>query len=240
MRSGELGRGARGWITARSGGSSSFPYLSLNLSLNVGDVPGNVAENRRRAATHAGLDPARVVWMDQEHGAGVAVVAELPTGPVREVDALVTRQRGMALAVLVADCVPVLLADGGAEVVGVAHAGRRGLVAGVVQATLAAMISVGADPDSVTALVGPAVGACCYEVPVEMRDEVAAVVPETAAWTRGGTPSLDLPAGVLAVLGRAGVRRCSRLPVCTADDPAYFSHRRDGVTGRFAGYAWLT
>lgn len=239
MHTGELGRGAHYGITDRSAGSSATPYLSLNLSLNVGDDPDRVVDNRRRAATGLKLDPREVVWMQQTHGAEVAVVPKAPSGPVPGVDGLVTRSRNLALAVLVADCVPVLLAHGEAGVVGVAHAGRTGLAAGVVQATVAAMRSLGADPAEVTAIVGPAVGPCCYEVPSDLRDDVAGLVPETAAWTRAGTPALDLPTGVLAVLAGAGVRRCSRSPICTADDPAYFSHRRDKVTGRFAGYAWL-
>lgn len=240
MRTDRLGAGASTAVTDRVGGTSTGPFASLNLSLKVSDEPDRVAANRWRAAVGAGLDPERVVWMDQAHGSGVAVVEQLPAGPVPGVDALVTRSRELALAVLVADCVPVLLADGAAEVVAVAHAGRRGLAAGVVQATVVAMSALGADPANVTALVGPAVGPCCYEVPAEMRDEVAAGVPEAAARTRAGSPALDLPAGVLALLHRAGVRRCVRSWVCTVDDPAYFSHRRDGVTGRFAGYAWLS
>jgi len=239
VHTGELGLGARYGTTDRSAGSSAPPYRGLNLSYSVGDEPVRVAGNRQRAATGLGLDPRRVVWMQQTHAAGVAAVAEAPMDPVPGVDGLVTRSRDLALAVLVADCVPVLLAHGAAGVVGVAHAGRRGLAAGIVQATVAAMRSLGADPAEVTAFVGPAVGPCCYEVPADMRDEVAGLVPETAARTRAGTPALDLPAGVLAVLARVGVRRSARSPVCTADDPAYFSHRRDGVTGRFAGYVWL-
>lgn len=238
MLTGELGPGARYGISDRSGGTSAGAYLSLNLSFSVADDSSGVLVNRRRAATGLGLHPQRVVWMQQEHGAEVAAVAAA-TGPVPGVDGLVTRSRQVALAVLVADCVPVLLADGGAGVVGVAHAGRRGLAAGVVSATVAAMRSLGADPAAVTAYVGPAVGPCCYEVPAQLRDQVAALVPETASRTRAGTPALDLPTGVLAVLARAGVRNCSRSSVCTADDARYFSHRRDGVTGRFAGYAWL-
>lgn len=235
----ELGRGARGAVTSRQGGDSSAPFRSLNLSLSVGDEPGAVYRNRLGAAIELGFEPGSVVWMEQTHGCGVAVIEEIPTGPV-PADALVTRRRDVVLAVLVADCVPVLLADAVAGVVAVAHAGRRGLAAGILPATLAAMVKLGAVPAAVTAATGPAIGPCCYEVPAQLQAEVAAAVPGTAAPTRHGTPALDLPAGVVGVLRRAGVRRCTRSRVCTADDPAYFSHRRDGVTGRFAGYAWRT
>lgn len=236
----ELGSTVRGAVTDRSGGSSAAPYDSLNLSFNVGDEPAVVTANRARVAAELRVHAGDVVWMDQVHGSGVAVVAEHPAGPVPAVDALVTRHPNVVLAVLVADCVPVLLADSAAGVLAVVHAGRRGLAAGVVPATLAAMAELGADPADMTALVGPSVGPCCYEVPAQMRAEVAALVPDTAASTRSGTPALDLPAGVVGVLRRAGVRRLSRSGVCTAENPAYFSHRRDGVTGRFAGYAWRT
>lgn len=233
-----LGPGARGAVTSRFGGRSAAPFDSLNLSFSVGDEPEAVSQNRLHVAAELGLEPGSVVWMEQSHGCAVAVVDDsAPTGPVA-VDALVTRRRDVVLAVLVADCVPVLLADAGAGVVAVAHAGRRGLAAGILPATLAAMVKLGAVPAAVTAAIGPAIGPCCYEVPAQLRAEVAGVVPETAAWTRQGTPALDLPGGVVGVLRRVGVRRCTRSRICTAEDPAYFSHRRDGVTGRFAGYAW--
>lgn len=239
MRVLELGPGAWAAVTARSGGVSATPYDNLNLSYRVGDVSAQVAENRRRAAATAGLDPGRVMWMEQVHGAEVAVVDDAEISPVAGVDALVTTGRGLALAVLVADCLPVLLAETDAGVVGVAHAGRRGLAGGIVGATVAAMRSLGADPAAVTAVVGPGIGPCCYEVGADVRDEVIGRVPETAARTVEGRPALDLPAGVVEELRRAGVRRASRVAICTAEDPAYFSYRRDGVTGRFAGYVWL-
>lgn len=230
--------GARVAISDRSGGSSTSPYDSLNLSHTVGDLPRRVTENRRRAAFLAGLDPARVVWMDQVHGTAVAVVDEVPVEPLPATDAVVTASRGLALAVLVADCLPVLIGDGSAGVVGAAHAGRRGLAEGIVGATVAAMASLGANPAAMSALVGPGVGPCCYEVPQSLRSEVVARVPETCAQTRTGRPALDLPAGVLAELTRAGVRQTSRMATCTVEDPAYYSYRRDRVTGRFAGFIW--
>lgn len=239
MRVLELGPGARAAITDRAGGVSDAPFDGLNLSYRVGDDPAHVAENRRRAAATAGLDPSRVVWMEQVHGAEVAVVHDPAVSPVAGVDALVTTERGLALGVLVADCLPVLLADTDAGVVGAAHAGRRGLAGGIVGATVAAMRSLGAEPAGLQALIGPGIRSCCYEVGADVRDDVVERVPETSARTAEGGPALDLAAGVLAELGRAGVRRHSRVAVCTAEDPAYFSYRRDGVTGRFAGYIRL-
>lgn len=233
-----LGSNVRFAVTDRYGGTSAGAFRSLNLSDHVEDEPARVADNRRRAADGLGLRPESVAWLNQVHGSDVAVIDEPPTDGPPRADAAVTGRPGVALAVLVADCVPVLLADRDAGVLAVAHAGRRGLVAGVVSATLAAMTSLGADPERTSALIGPAVGPCCYEVPADLQAEVVGKIPATAGRTRRDTPALDLPAGTHAELTRAGVHRVRRMEVCTAEDPAYFSHRRDGVTGRFAGYAW--
>jgi YfiH family protein len=155
------------------------------------------------------------------------------------VDALVTADAGLPIGVLVADCMPVLLSDPVAGVVGAAHAGRRGLVAGVLQATLQAMNGLGAEPSRTTAVIGPSICGCCYEVPEAMREEVAAAVPGTACETSAGTPGLDLVAGALGVLRKAGVD-ATAMGICTAEDDRFYSYRRDGVTGRFAGVVMLS
>ncbi|MFD5460130.1 polyphenol oxidase family protein, partial [Streptomyces olivaceus] len=142
-------------------------------------------------------------------------------------------------AVLTADCVPVLLADPAAGVVAAAHAGRPGLVAGVVPAAVRAMTGLGADPARIVARTGPAVCGRCYEVPEEMRADVSAVVPEAYAETSWGTPALDVSAGVHAQLERLGVRERTQSPVCTRESTDHFSYRRDRTTGRLAGYVWL-
>jgi hypothetical protein len=135
----------------------------------------------------------------------------------------------------------VLFADPQAGVVAAAHAGRPGLATGVLQQTLAAMVSLGADPGRTTVVIGPAVCGRCYEVPEQMRDEVAAVVPGSAATTRQGTAALDLPAGAEAVLRREGVTSVRRVEVCTIEDERMFSHRRSLArpTGRHAGVVML-
>jgi polyphenol oxidase len=178
--------------------------------------------------------------MSQVHGTAVAVVDGPATGgPPREADALVTAAPGLALAVLVADCAPVLMADTTAGVVGVAHAGRRGMAGGIVAATLDAMRGLGAQPATTAALVGPAICGRCYEVPAELQDEVAAIEPAARSTTRSGTAALDIRAGVVAQLESAGVTAIEVDPVCTAESDRLYSHRRDGVTGRFAGLAVL-
>lgn len=233
--------GVRGVFTTRAGGTSMPPYAELNLAGHVGDDPRTVAANRAAAAAAIGLPMERLVFMEQVHGAHVALVdGPVPGPPVA--DALVTRARGLALVVMVADCVPVLLADAEAGVVAAVHAGRKGVAAGVVPAALRAMQACGADAARVHARLGPAVGACCYEVPEAMQAEVAATAPGTLATggrTRAGTPALDLRAGIEAQLVAGGVGFLAQTGGCTVDDPEFFSHRRDAVTGRFAGLIWL-
>lgn len=232
--------GAHFAFTDRWGGVSAAPYEELNLGGAVGDDPGIVRTNRELAAKSLGLDPVRVVWMNQVHGADVAVVDE-PWGekPVPEVDAIVTVRRGLALAVLTADCTPVLLADPVAGVAAAAHAGRPGMVAGVVPAAVRAMTELGAEPSRIVARTGPAVCGRCYEVPESMRAEVSAVEPRAHAETSWGTPAVDVSAGVHAQLERLGVHDRVQSPVCTLESVDHFSYRRDRTTGRLAGYVWL-
>ncbi|MDT0495520.1 peptidoglycan editing factor PgeF [Streptomyces griseus] len=228
-------------FTDRWGGVSAAPFGELNLGGAVGDDPAAVGANRERAARELGLDPATVVWMNQVHGRDVAVVdgpwgadAEIPA-----VDGVVTTRRGLPLAVLTADCTPVLLADPVAGVVGAAHAGRPGLLAGVVPAVIRVMTELGARPSRMTAYTGPAVCGRCYEVPEEMRAEITAVIPDTWAETSWGTPAVDITGGVHSQLALFGVGERHRSPVCTRESGDHFSYRRDRTTGRLAGYVWL-
>ncbi|MEJ2870868.1 peptidoglycan editing factor PgeF [Actinomycetospora sp. OC33-EN08] len=224
-------------LTTRAGGRSKPPYDSFNLGDHVGDDPAAVAANRDRLARGIGLGPGRVAWMNQVHGTDVVVV----DGPQEEVptaDALVTEQPRLALAVVVADCVPVLLADPEAGVVAAAHAGRTGAAAGVLPATLRAMEELGAERDRVEVLLGPSVCGQCYEVPAAMRDEVEAALPGSAGTTRVGTPSLDLRAGLVRQLGDEGVLKIDADGRCTFEDDQLFSHRRARPTGRLAGVTW--
>lgn len=233
--------GAHFAFTDRWGGVSAAPYEELNLGGAVGDDRAAVLRNRELAAKALGLEATRVVWMNQVHGPDVAVVdgpwateADIP-----QVDALVTARRGLALAVLTADCVPVLIADPVAGVVAAAHAGRPGMLAGVVPAAVEAMVGLGADPARMVARTGPAVCGRCYEVPEQMRAEAAAVEPAAYAETSWGTPAVDVGAGVHAQLERLGVRDREQSPLCTRESQDHFSYRRDRTTGRLAGYVWL-
>ena len=248
----ELAPGVFVLFTGRDGGVSVPPYDTLNLGRGVGDDPAAVAANRRRAARACGLGAERLTWMRQVHGASVryataAAGSGEPSrdGPgaadpaVPEADATYTDVSGLALGVLAADCAPVLLADPRARIVGAAHAGREGMAAGVVTELLTTMSAAGADPARVHAVIGPHICGGCYEVPEQMRARVAGTVPEAGCVTRAGTPGIDVGAGIEAQLARAGVRGVTRDPRCTAETAGLYSYRRDGRTGRFAGFVWL-
>lgn len=222
-------------FTDRHGGVSGVPFDSLNLAIEGDDDPADCAENLRLVlADFAPGDELTDVY--QVHGREVHVVQGAALTGLRgrpRADAIVTTRSGVVLAVRAADCVPVLLADPVVGVIGAAHTGRSGLVAGVVPATVARMRALGAG--DVFAWVGPHVCGACYEVPAELQDEVGAIEPESVATTSWGTPSLDLGAGVRAQLERDGVAVIDATQ-CTRESPDLFSHRRDGrQSGRQAG-----
>ena len=181
----------------------------------------------------------RFALLDQVHGADVRDVEAPPANaPAPVGDAMVTGRRGLGLAVRVADCVPVLLADITLGLVAAAHAGRAGMALGVVPAVVERLRDRGAR--SVRAWLGPHACGRCYEVPEAMRAEIGAAVPASWSRTRSGTPALDLGAGVEAQLAALDVA-VTRVPGCTLEDPALPSYRRDGAAaGRFAGLVWLS
>ena len=239
----DLGPGVTGLFTTRTGGTSPAPWDSLNLGLNVHDAPERVRANRDLVARSVG---APLCFVTQVHGDGVVLVdgSAAPGAPGPEVtaDALVATRPGHALAITVADCVPVLLADAGARVVAAVHAGRAGVQAGVVPRAVAAMRAAGAR--DLRAVVGPCVCGRCYEVPQALRDEVSRQVPAAFSTTRTGTPALDLRAAVAAQLTDAGVADVRHVERCTLEDETFFSHRRATAagaapTGRFAAVVVL-
>lgn len=227
--------------TVRSDPAVTFAFSGSgdgNMSLIIG--AGNDGA-RPRLATALGVRPEALVFMRQVHGGDVAVVSAADRGrgagahadAVPAVDALVTFDTDVPLVVLVADCVPVVLVDPH-RAVGVVHAGRGGVVNEVVAATVAAMAP--AAPEAMTALIGPAIGGCCYEVEAELADHVAAGIPAARATTSWGTPSLDLRAAVAAQLRASGVADVRREGGCTrCDGRRWFSHRRAPGEGRQAG-----
>ena len=225
-------------VSGRGGGRSTGPYAAFNLGGAVGDDPKAVAANRSRLAAAAGLTPDRVVWMQQVHGTAVRTVTD-GGADTAATDGIVTTTTGLGLAVLIADCVPLLAADPSAGVIGAAHAGRKGSAAGIDRGLLTTMVAAGADVGRIEVLVGPAICGACYEVPIAMRDEIDALLPGSATTTGRGTPGLDLRAGLVRRLKIAGVAGVKVDPRCTYEDPALYSHRRGAPTGRQAGLIWL-
>lgn len=230
----------RALVTTRAGGVSEPPYESFNLAFHVGDAAERVKRNRRRLLDQAGIEV--VQWLDQEHGQRVLAASSgtAAGGPITA-DASWTTAGDLGLAVLVADCVPLLLADEDASLVAVAHCGWRGTVAGVVEATLDALPSA---PGQLIAWLGPGVCRDCYEVGPEVRDALdgdeRAVLDEQRR--RCGEERkwlMDLPALIVARLRRSGVGRIIPSSLCTMCDKRFYSYRREGRTGRFAALIWL-
>lgn len=226
-------------ITTRAGGVSAAPYDSFNLGDHVGDDPAAVAANRNRLAAELGVDSSRVVWMEQLHTRTVTIAEGPVDEPVPATDALVTATPGLVLAVLTADCVPILLSDDEAGVIAAVHAGRVGARIGIVPKVLEAMISLGARPERIGALLGPAASGERYEVPAAMAADVEKHLPGSACRTSKGTPGLDLRAGITRQLREAGVSAVAIDPRCTIGDPTLFSHRRGAPTGRLASVIWM-
>lgn len=224
-------------FTDRSPGLGEPPYTGLNLGGHVGDEPERVETCRAALAGTLGIERPELMFLDQVHGATV-VQADRPwPGTAPKADAVVTTAMGLALAVLVADCVPVLVHDQAAGVVGAAHAGRPGLFAGVVPALVEAMRDLGAQRPH--AVIGPSVCARCYEVPQDLHDAAARAVPSSAGRSWTGTPAIDVAAGVAEQLAVLDVPM-TWVPGCTRESPSLYSYRRDGVTGRFAGVVVMT
>ncbi|MBS2937612.1 polyphenol oxidase family protein [Nocardioides sp. J2M5] len=209
-------------------------FTDVSLSLGDAAEAGVRAEALAQVAAATGAAP---VLMHQVHGADVDVVdLQRDGGPVA-CDAMVTDQQEVALLARAADCVPVLLADPATGWIAAVHSGRPGLAAGVVPAAVVRMRAEGADPS--VAWIGPHVCGACYEVPADLQEEVAALVPDARATTSWGTPSLDLGAGVRAQLAAASITDVREVDVCTREDADWPSHRRDGAAAtRFAGVIW--
>ena len=223
--------GARVAFTDRHGGVSEPPYDTANLGFATGDDPNAVSENRRRAAHELGDAPdvRGWAWVRQVHGARVVEVDAPGSGG--DADALVTAGTDVSLVVLAADCAPIaLIADG---VVAAVHCGWRGLVAGVLEAVTRVVRE--RSRGSVRAVIGPCISPAHYEFGADELEQVRRRLGTAVEGrTESGSLALDLRAGVGAALASAGVEDRTDVDVCTYASPDYFSHRRDGVTGRQA------
>jgi len=231
----------RAAFTLRSGGVSSPPFDTLNLGSTLGDEQEAVAENRRRV--HAALSlPEEPLWLEQVHGTRVVTDGDLHGGIALEprADASITRRPGRVCAIRVADCIPVLLAARSGEAVGAAHAGWRGLAAGVLESTVRAL---GVPPAQLMAWLGPAIGPRHFEVGDDVR--AAFLVPDPGAETAfarndRGRWLCDLPALARRRLAALGVAAIHGGAWCTySDRERFFSYRRDGRCGRMAALIWL-
>jgi YfiH family protein len=226
------GRAVDWGFTSASGGTSVGAFAGLNLGGHVGDVPDAVESNRRLVSAAFEVERDHLLFMSQCHGCDIAVVDGPWEGQPPEVDALVTTSTDLALAVLVADCTPVLLVDQVAGVAAAVHAGRPGMLSGIVGRAVDAMTDLGAR--SIRATVGPSVCGRCYEVPEAMRAQAAKVSPVAAAISWQGTAAIDVAAGVVDQLrSRSVAVRWVR--GCTRESEQLFSYRRQPRTGRFAG-----
>jgi YfiH family protein len=225
--------------TTRAGGVSLPPYASLNLGAHVGDNPADVAANRLRLVELAGL-PAMPFWLEQVHGTDVLrLEGQAPSAAAMRADAVYTARPGQVCAVMTADCLPVLFASRKGDEVAAAHAGWRGLCAGVLENTLA---QFRCPPDEVMAWFGPAIGPEAFEVGAEVRAAFIAENPATgAAFRPAGTKYMaDIYQLARIRLQAAGVRHISGGERCTASESDnFFSFRRDGTTGRLATLIWL-
>ncbi|MEW6513348.1 MAG: peptidoglycan editing factor PgeF [Pseudomonadota bacterium] len=223
----------RALVTTRHGGISTAPYASFNLGDHVGDDPAAVAENRRILRAHL---PAEPVWMKQVHGIRCLDAAR----EMADADAAFSRSTGVVCAVLTADCLPVLLCDTDGTVVAAAHAGWRGLAAGIIESTVVAM---DVPADQLMAWLGPAIGPQHFEVGGEVRDTFMAHDPQAASAfvaKPNGKWLCDIYLLARQRLEALGVCRLAGADYCTVRDAArFFSYRRDGVTGRMASLIWL-
>lgn len=221
---------ARVLCTTRRGGVSEGRYAECNLGLHVGDDPVRVARNRRAVVAATGRDG--IQWLDQVHGTEVVRVDAV--GPAVTADAAWTERPGTALAVAVADCVPAVVSDTAGTVAAVVHCGWRGAVGGIVEAAVAALP---ARAGTLQAWLGPAICGRCYAVRRDVYDRAGG--GPTFHRAGAGTWRFDLPEYVARRFETVGVREVVRSGLCTRCDDRFFSHRRDGVTGRSAAVVWL-
>lgn len=227
--------------TTRTGGVSVGSYATMNLGRSRADDATARAENQRRLEAYL---PGKPVWLDQVHGVAVATLTREATTAKRPVaDAAVTRERGVVCAILSADCLPVLFADPAGTAVGIAHAGWRGLAAGVLEATILALRDLDVSPVRLLAWLGPAIGPKSFEVGDEVRDAFCAADPGAATCFtphRPGKWHADLYGLARQRLSRGGVTRISGGGFCTfAESARFFSYRRERESGRMAAAVWL-
>lgn len=225
-------------ITDRYGGVSEKPYDSLNLALHVGDNPKSVIENRVRTAAQYGYIAENLIYMDQTHSANITVIEDCAENRLSNCDAVLTNQSNIPLMVMVADCIPILLYDPIKQAIGAVHAGRNGTFLKILPKSIATMCETyGSGVADIRVYFGPSIKSCCYAV----GEEIVAIVKKSFGskylTQREDQWYLDIVSMNLDFLEDIGIskRHIEISSICTCCDKDYFSYRREGVTGRFAG-----
>ena len=223
-------------FTDRHGGVSTPPYDSLNLAFHVGDDQTSVIKNR--TILQSTLNLQNIVWMEQIHGNNVQTIFSAQSEPIPACDAIITNQPNIALAVMVADCIPILMFDPKHKIIAAVHAGRNGTFLQIAPKTVKAMHKkFGCLPTDIQVIMGPSIHTCCYEI----GDDLAAIVEKNFGKSYMNDLMLDLQKLNCDQLIKAKVRKdnIKISGTCTCCNSNYFSYRREGITGRFAGVIWM-
>jgi len=223
-------------FTDRYGGVSTPPYDSLNLAFHVGDDQANVIKNRTILQNRLNLQ--NIVWMEQVHGDNIQTISSPQSKPIPACDAIITNQPNIALAVMVADCIPILIFDPKRKIIAAIHAGRNGTFLQIAPKTVEVIHKeFGCLPTDIQVIMGPSIHTCCYEI----GDNLAAIVEKNFGKSYMNGRMLNLQKLNQDQLIKANVRKdnIKISSICTCCDPNYFSYRREGITGRFAGVIWM-
>ncbi len=229
-------------VTDRYGGVSKKPFDSLNLALHVGDEIKDVLENRIRVGEKYDFSLKNLIYMEQVHGNHVVVIEDAMHNKIEDCDALISNQRKIPLMVMVADCIPIMMYDPVKKVIAVAHAGRNGTFLRIAQKTILKMQErYGCASEDIMIGMGPAIQACCYEVGKDLADIATKNFGEGFVMIEDEKYYLDLQALNLSLLLESGIKKenIEISSTCTACDENYFSYRREGKTGRFAGFIMM-
>jgi hypothetical protein len=221
-------------ITSRYGGVSEAPYDSLNLALHVGDKPLKVLENRTLVAKKYDFYIENLIYMDQVHGCNIEVIKDCSINKIENCDGIITNVKNIPLMVMVADCVPILFFDKVKKVIAVAHAGRNGTLKEISKKTILKMMNeFNSVADDILVYLGASIGQCCYEV----GEEIANIIDDRYIENRDGEFYLDILSMNIHQLQSVGIKEenIQMQGICTCCDKNYFSYRREGATGRFAG-----
>ncbi len=219
-------------ITNRYGGVSPRPYESLNLALHVGDEPKNVLENRTLLSQKHNFTLQNLIYMDQTHSSNIAIIKDSSINKIENCDALITDVKNIPLMVMVADCIPILVYDKKRDAIAVIHAGRDGTFNEIAKKTIIKMKDeFGSEADDILVHLGVSIHSCCYEV----GKDIARLVDDKFKEKRDKSWYLDLQSMNVEQLKSVGVTNVEVSNSCSCCNKEYFSYRRDGVTGRFAG-----